>query len=103
MGNFNPDRIPDANHMRKGLGRSARSRWQTMSAPHRGGAFEPGTKIETLIPVVHRGWRAGQPGHLADPRGFSLSDYPLLEIGNLRMNGNFTDRHTEIEQRRIPR
>jgi catalase len=67
------------------------------------GAFEPGTKTETLIRLSTVAGERGSPDTWRDPRGFSLSDYPLIEVGKLTLNGNFTDRHTEIEQRKIPR
>ena len=67
------------------------------------GAFEPGTKTETLIRLSTVAGERGSRDTWRDPRGFSLSDYPLIEVGKLTLNGNFTDRHTEIEQRQIPR
>jgi catalase len=65
-------------------------------------AFEPGTKTETVIRLSVAGER-GSPGTWRDPRGFSLSDYPLIEVRKLTLNRNFTGHHTEIEQRQIPR
>jgi catalase len=65
-------------------------------------AFEPGTKTETRIRLSTVAGERGSPDTRCEPSGFSLSDYQLSELGKLMLNRNFTDHHTEIEQRQFP-
>ena len=104
MANFNRERIPERQPHAKGGGAFGHFEVTSdVSAYTKAAVFQPGTRTDTLIRFSTVAGERGSPDTWRDPRGFSLSDYPLIEVGKLTLNGNFTDRHTEIEQRQIPR